>query len=271
MVDGTALGDFLKARRGRLGPADVGLNAGSRRRVPGLRREEVAALAGISADYYLRIEQGRVEAPSAQVLNALARALQLDGASSYHLHALAASSTVAPSDPADRLDDGTALLLDQLAVPAFVASRYLDCLASNALARALSPSFSPGRNLLRQIFLDPAERRLHLDWDETAASVVGGLRFAAGTRTADRRLAAMVTALTDESEEFGVLWSGAPVGYRPSGDSHLLHPLVGELHLRRHRFDIPDSGGQHLHVYHAEPGSESEERLGRLRAGGEAG
>jgi hypothetical protein len=157
------------------------------------------------------------------------------------------------------------LLLDQLAVPAFVASRYLDCLAANTLARALSPSFAPGHNLIYQLFLDPSERRLHLDWDDAALSVVGGLRQAAGATPDDSRLNTIVEDLSTHSDEFRAYWAAAPVGYRPSGDSHLLHPLVGALHLRRHRFDVPDSGKQHLHLYHAEPGSSSADGLARLR------
>ena len=141
----------------------AGIPGGSRGRVPGLRREELAALAGINADYYLRIEQGRVDSPSAQVLDALARALRLDQASTACLHALAdttsRAASVTPSGLAPRLAD----LVDQLTPPALIVDRYLDCLVSNALARALSPNFAPGRNLLRQMFLDPAERRLHED------------------------------------------------------------------------------------------------------------
>jgi hypothetical protein len=192
--------------------------------------------------------------------------LQLDEPSTAHLHQLAQiDDRITPGD-GDRLVSDTELLLDQLAVPAFVASRYLDCLASNALARALSPNFVPGRNLLRQLFLDPAERRLHLDWEDAAVSVVGGLRQATGVAPSDDRLNTIVTELSEKSDEFRALWSRAPVGYRPSGDSHLLHPLIGELHLHRHRFDIPGSDGQHLHLYHAEPGSSSAERIPRLHA-----
>ncbi|WP_431279919.1 helix-turn-helix domain-containing protein [Leifsonia poae] len=265
MVDETALGAFLKARRGRLRPADVGLASSSRRRVPGLRREELAALAGISTDYYLRIEQGRVAHPSAQVLDALARVLRLDERSAVHLRQLAGLGEPIATDEADLVEPGLQELLDQLDVPAYIVSRYLDCLASNALARALSPNYAPGHNLLRQLFVDPAERALHLDWNDAAASVVGGLRQVAGAASSDPRLNGIVYDLSERSDEFRMLWSRAEVGYRPSGDSHMLHPLVGELHLQRRRFDLPESGGQHIHLYFVEPGSESAERLNALR------
>lgn len=267
MTSGNALGDFLKARRGHLQPSDVGLIGGSRRRVAGLRREELAALAGISADYYLRIEQGRITNPSTQVLDALARALRLDAPSTAHLHTLAGGATL----PAvtETLGAGIADLVDQLAVPALVVGRYLDCLASNRMARVLSPNYVPGRNLLRQILVDPAERQLHVDWDDAVAGLVGGLRQVAGVAAGDAKLGALVDELARRSDHFAELWARADVGFRPAGSSHMRHPQVGELRLLRQRFDIPDSGGQHLHLYHAAPGSESADRLRRLglRAG----
>jgi transcriptional regulator with XRE-family HTH domain len=262
VASGNALGDFLKARRDQVQPAEVGLPVAPRRRVPGLRREELAGLAGISADYYLRIEQGRAASPSAQVLDALARALRLDNAATAHMHALAAG---APEAPVERVDPALVVLVEQLSVPAFVAGRYQDCLASNALASRLSPAFSPGCNMLRQLFVDPAQRELHIDWDDATAGVVGGLRQVAGTTPHDPRLLVLVDEMTASSERFAMLWARADVGFRPAGGSHLRHPEVGELHLHRQRFDIPDSGGQHLHLYSAEPGSESERRLERLR------
>lgn len=266
MASGNALGDFLKARRGQLKPADVGLAEGPRRRVPGLRREELAGLAGISLDYYLRIEQGRVERPSAQVLTALARALQLDAASTTHLHSLAWTGVSGPEIVGDHLDPGLAILVDQLSVPALVVGRYLDCLASNALARALSANFMPGCNLLRQLLLDPTERDLHVDWEHATAGIVGGLRQVAGSMPTDPRLQGLVDELCCRSEWFATEWARADVGFRPAGTSHMRHPRVGDLHLYRQRFDIPDSNGQHLHLYYALPGSDSERKLAELRS-----
>ncbi|WP_036474939.1 helix-turn-helix transcriptional regulator [Mycobacterium sp. URHD0025] len=264
MTSGNALGDYLRLRRGRVRPDDVGLVAGPRRRVNGLRREELAALAGISADYYLRIEQGRNAHPSAQILDALARALRMDAAASAHLHQLARDHRPTPAG-VEQVSDDIVSLIDQLGLPAFVAGRCLDCLASNQLARKLSPNFTPGRNLLRSLFLDPAERQLHLDWDDAAAGVVGGLREATAGETHDPRLDELVDELCVNSASFAEFWAKADVGYRPAGTSRLHHPEVGELLFRRNRFAIPDSDGQHLQIYHPEPGTATSEKLALLK------
>lgn len=263
MTSGTALGEYLRLRRGRVRPEDVGLVPGPRRRVAGLRREELAALAGISADYYLRIEQGRNAHPSAQILDSLARALGLDAAATTHLHELARIDRPTFTGT-ESVGEDILGLIEQLAVPAFVAGRYLDCLASNSLARALSPSFTPGLNLLRQLFLDPADRRLHVDWDDATAGVVGGLRQVAGGDITDPHRTALVDELRVRSTRFDMLWTRADIGYRPAGTTQLRHPLVGELQLRRNRFHIPDSDGQHLQTYHAVPGTETAQRLAQL-------
>jgi transcriptional regulator with XRE-family HTH domain len=258
-----ALGEYLRLRRGQVRPEDVGLVPGLRRRVEGLRREELAALAGISADYYLRIEQGRTTHPSPQILDALARALRMDASATAHLHELARDDRRVYSGP-ERVSDHIVTLIDQLRVPAFVAGRCLDCLASNQPARALSPNFTPGQNLLRQLFLDPAERRLHLDWDAAAAGVVAGLRQIAGGHTADPRLDSLVDELCARSDRFQSLWAQGEVGYRRAGTSHMQHPTVGELLLHRTRFPIPDSDGQHLQLYHAPPNTDTAMRLAEL-------
>lgn len=263
MASGNALGEYLRLRRSQVRPEDVGLVPGPRRRVEGLRREELAALAGISADYYLRIEQGRNAHPSPQILDALVRALRMDAAASAHLHRLARGNRSSYAG-SEHVSVDILSLLDQLSVPAFVAGRCLDCLASNPLARALSPNFAPGHNLLRQLFLDPAERRLHVDWDEATAGVVGGLRQIAGGENTDPRLDTIVDELSASSDRFRLLWFRADVGYRPAGTSHLRHPRAGELHLLRNRFPIPDSDGQHLQIYHPAPGTDVAEKLALL-------
>src|ERR1700759_90283 len=146
----SALGDYLRARREQVRPEDVGLDSGPRRRVPGLRREELATLAGISADYYLRLEQGRDKHPSSQVLHALADALRLDTKATAHLHRLAGlQATRSAQSLAGTAADGIDLLIDQIPLPTIVANRYQDVLAANAIARALSPGFAPGGNFLR--------------------------------------------------------------------------------------------------------------------------
>jgi transcriptional regulator with XRE-family HTH domain len=259
------LGDYLRARRDLVRPEDAGLIPGDRRRVPGLRREELAMLAGISPDYYLRLEQGRDQHPSVQVLDALARALQLDAAAAAHLHELASPRSRRRQRPrAERVPAGIAQLINQLPMPAYVSGRFLDVLAANALARALSPNFTPGRNLVRQLFLDPSDRDLHLDWERATAGVVGGLRAAAGADPGDPRLAALVGELSIRSDRFRGLWARADVGHRREGTSHMQHPQVGELHLRRDKLDVPGSGGQQVVIFHAEPGTESAQALALL-------
>jgi transcriptional regulator with XRE-family HTH domain len=260
-----ALGDYLRARRDLTRPEDVGLIAGERRRVPGLRREELAMLAGISSDYYLRLEQGRDQHPSAQVLDALAEALSLDAAAVAHLHKLARPKTRRPPRPrAERVPVSVAHLIGQLPMPAFVVGRYLDVLASNSLARALSPNFTPGRNVLRQLFLDPSDRELHLDWERVTASVVGGLRLAVGAECEDPQVAVLIGELSIRSDRFRTLWARADVGHRHDGTSHMQHPQVGELHLLRAKLDIVGADGLQLLIYHAEPGTKSAQALALL-------
>jgi transcriptional regulator with XRE-family HTH domain len=261
-----ALGDFLRARRGQVRPEDVGLVAGARRRVRGLRREELATLAGISFEYYLRLEQGRDKNPSAQVLDALARALRLDIKAAEYLHQLASpTSSRHEHASVEVAADDTRELIEQFAMPAIVASRCLDVLAANSIARALSPGFAPGQNFLRWRLLDPAARDLYVDWDEATDVAVSGLREAAASDPDDPRLRSMIDELSTLSERFRELWARADVGYR-LGIIHMRHPVVGDLFLSRNRFNIPHSGGQHMLIYRAEPGSETAHALEVLRS-----
>ena len=265
-ANSNALGDYLRARRGQVRPEDVGLVPGARRRVQGLRREELATLAGISSDYYLRLEQGRDKNPSAQVLDALARALLLDIKATEHLHQLAvASGSHRDHGYVETVTDGVDELIEQFAMPAIVASRCLDVLAANSIARALSPGFTPGENFLRWRLLEPAARDFYVDWDEATDVAVSGLREAAASDPTDPRLRSVIDELLAASERFRELWARADVGYRV-GIMHMRHPKVGDLHLQRNRFNIPHSGGQHLLIYRAEPGSESAAALDALRA-----
>lgn len=258
-----ALGDFLRARREQVKPEDVGLVGGTRRRVAGLRREELALLAGISSDYYLRLEQGRDTNPSAQVLDALARVLQLDVKATEYLHQLAnppGQRDLAGVDAVDGVDE----LIDLFPMPTIVVNRCLDVLAANPLARALSPGFAPGQNFLRWRLFEPAARELFADWDDATDIAVSGLREAAGSNPDDPRLAAVVDELSATSERFRELWARADVGYRAIV-MHMRHPKVGDLYLRTNRFNIPHSGGQHMLTYRAEPGSDTAAALEVLR------
>jgi transcriptional regulator with XRE-family HTH domain len=265
-ANSNALGDYLRARRGQVRPEDVGLVPGARRRVQGLRREELATLAGISSDYYLRLEQGRDKNPSAQILDALARALRLDVKATEYLHQLASPASGRREEgTVEVAADGSAELIEQFAMPAIVANRCLDVLAANSIARALSAGFVPGQNFLRWRLLEPAARDLYVDWDNATDVAVSGLREAAASDPNDPRLRLLIDELFAASERFGELWARADVGYRVDA-VHMRHPDVGDLYLHPNRFNIPHSGGQHLLTYRAEPGSESAAALDALRA-----
>jgi transcriptional regulator with XRE-family HTH domain len=226
----------------------------------------LATLAGISSEYYLRLEQGRDKNPSAQILDALARALRLDIKATAYLHQLA-SPTGRRRDHAgmEAAADNTGELIEQFSMPAIVAGRCLDVLAANSIARALSPGFAPGENFLRWRLLDPAARDLYVNWDEATDIAVSGLREAAASDPDDPRLRLMIDELSALSERFRELWARADVGYRASV-IHMRHPVVGDLYLHSNRFNIPHSGGQHLLTYRAEPGSESARALEMLRS-----
>lgn len=220
-------------------------------------------LAGISSDYYLRLEQGRDKHPSAQILDALARALQLDIKGTEYLHQLASggrSEQPHLQTAADGLDE----LIDQFPMPAIVASRYQDVLAANPIARALSPGFAPGQNFLRWRLVDPTAREFFVDWDEATDVAVSGLREVAGSASDDPRMRALIDELSAASPRFRELWARADVGYR-AGITHMRHPDVGDLYLRRNRLSVPHSGGQHLIIFRAEPGSPSAKALQALR------
>lgn len=251
----TALGEMLKARRAVLRPDEVGLSTSGRRRVAGLRRDEVAALAGVSEPYLKRLELGRADNPSAQVLDALARALRLDSDATAHLHLLATAPAEPDSDEPEVAWPGVSQLLDAwVDTPAYVRGRTFDVLASNALALALTPMYTPRRNLIRSTFLDPDVRVLFPEWPAIADSAVGGLRAAAGT---DRggRIEALVAELADSSEEFRIRWARHDV--HPTRDETKVynHPVLGRLTLRRHVLPVASSGGQTIIAYQAEPGS----------------
>jgi transcriptional regulator with XRE-family HTH domain len=264
-VDGSnALGEFLRARRALVRPADVGLPGGGLRRVPGLRREEVAMLAGISSDYYLRLEQGRDRNPSVQVLEAVARVLRLDADATAHLVGLA-QGRPAPVRSGRRSRQVPASLLQLIdgwpRTAAYIQNRYTDCLAANALATALTPNYRPGVNLLRAVFLDPAERALRRDWADLTAEGVAALRSGAGADPDDPRLRDLVGELSLRSERFRTLWARHEVRPRRGRISHLSHPRVGDLDLRSDKLSVDGTDGLTLVVFHAEPGSRDAELL----------
>lgn len=265
MSEESRLGDYLRARRELVTPEDIGLPVHGIRRVPGLRREEVAMLAGISSDYYLRLEQGRDRNPSAQVLDALARVLRLDETATGHLHQLAAARPRAHRRPLRRtVPPATAQLLRAIGLPAFVTDRSLDVIAANALATALVPSVRVGENRLRSFFLDPAEQALHTDWTHTASRCVAAFRRRLGPDVDDPRVVRLVGELSLASEEFRRVWARHDVRPLGTGPIGMNHPQVGELNLTMSKLDVDGPDGMMLALYHAEPGTEDAERLALL-------
>ncbi|GAA4692660.1 helix-turn-helix transcriptional regulator [Phytohabitans rumicis] len=261
------LGEFLRARRELARPGDFGLPDPGRRRVPGLRREEVALLAGMSADYYVRLEQGRDKHPSEQVVEALARVFSLDDEGLAHLRELARPVTRRRRQPR-RPERVSPSLLRLLAAwsgtPALVLGRYLDVLANNALAAAVNHCSVRGQNQLRVAFLEPDARCIYADWATVAAETVASLRASAGTDLDDPRLTELVGELSLKSEDFRRLWARHDVKAKTAGTKRLIHPMVGEMTLSYETFTVNGAAGQLLIVYHAEPGSPSEHALALL-------
>jgi transcriptional regulator with XRE-family HTH domain len=265
MTGSNALGEYLRARRELVDPTDAGLRVIGVRRTPGLRREEVATLAGISADYYLRLEQGRDRNPSAPVLEALARVFGLDPTATHYLLGLSAPRPAAPKRPRrEVVPTGIRQLLDALDLPAFVESRMFDVLAANRLATALSPNIRPGENRLRSLFVDDDERDLYPDWDQATGGIVAAFRSSIGTEIDDPRIASLVGELSLASEAFRRLWARHDVRALAGAPVRMRHPQVGLLELRREKLPIGDSDGQVLVIYHAEPGSDSARSLALL-------
>jgi transcriptional regulator with XRE-family HTH domain len=258
------LGEYLRARRELTDPADVGLPVVGVRRTPGLRREEVATLAGVSADYYLRLEQGRDRNPSPQVLAALARVFRLDPTATQYLLSLSSARPTTPRRRRETVPAGVRQLLAAVELPAFVENRMFDVLAVNRLATALSPCTKPGENRLRSVFLDQAERDLYPDWERATAGLVAAFRTSLGTDVDDPRIAQLVGELSLASERFRRLWARHDVKALGGETARMNHPAVGPLDLRREKLTIGDSGGQLLVIYHAEPGSDSARALVRL-------
>lgn len=271
------LSEFLRTRRAKLRPGDVGLpEFGRHRRVPGLRREELAQLAGVSVAYYTRLEQGNGRNVSAEVLDAIARALRLTDAESAHLTHLAKPARHKKKRrPArvQRVRKGLLYLLDSMdGIPAYVTGARSDVLAWNAMAAAVFGDWGalpPGeRNWARLVFLSPAYRDLFVNWDSKASDMVSYLRLYAGCHPDDPELSALVGELSVKSDEFRRLWATHNVKEKGHGVKLLRHPLVGELTLSYETLKLPDDEEQHLVTYHAEPGSESAQSLRLLASWG---
>ncbi len=263
-----ALAEFLRTRRGRIGPADVGLPGGTgTRRTPGLRREELAALAGVSVDYYTRIEQGRETAPSDAVLGALARALRLTD--DEHAHLLALADQAAGRTPRRPLAaprpvrPGLRLLLETVRPsPAYVLDEVNDVLAANPEGLALMPGLGDPpparRNTIRYTFLHPAARTLFADWERVARNSVAHLHTA--EPAAAERTAALVAELSAASHEFAALWRRHEVWVKRGGETAFRHPVIGSLTLTNEVLGVSGDGRRVL-VYQAAPGSAEHDAL----------
>ncbi|MDV6297380.1 helix-turn-helix transcriptional regulator (plasmid) [Rhodococcus aetherivorans] len=263
---GLELGEFLKVRRALVAPPE----SGTRRRVPGLRREEVAALAGVSCDYYTRLEQGRHKRPSETVLYALAEALQLDDLATRHLldlaRAIAAPQRRLPTASVQRVRPSLHRLLDTFTEhPAFIRGRRTDVLAMNKLAALLLTDFpakpARDRNLLRWALLDEEARQRYVDWEKVVSSMVGTLRLDAGRHPDDPLLAQLVGDLSVRSEQFRRWWADHRVVERRDGIKRLDHPLVGRIDVFYEALEVTGEADQTLFVYSTDPGSESESKL----------
>ncbi|MDF2708799.1 MAG: transcriptional regulator [Nonomuraea muscovyensis] len=269
MDTGRELGDFLRSRRARLRPEDAGLTTyGERRRVAGLRREEVALLAGVSVPYYVRLEQGRAANASDEILDAIARALVLDATERAHLRNLARPRPAARG-PAPRVRPTVQRMLDTAGTPAFVLGRRAELLAANRLAAVLffggtdaEPDLpAEGLNCARLVFLDPSFRALYRNWEDKARETVAFVRLDAGRHPDDRQLATLIGELSMKSPDFRRMWAEHDVRERSTGKVHLDHPLAGELLLDYETLRVGDDPDQALVTYLAEPGSAAEQAL----------
>jgi transcriptional regulator with XRE-family HTH domain len=266
------IAEFLASRRARTTPDMAGLPAYGKRRVPGLRREEVASLAGVSVEYYRRLERGNVSGASESVLEALAAALQLDDAERAHLFDLArAANPVAPRrrrPVQQRIRPVVQQILDTIGAPALVRNARVDYLGANALGRALyAPLFESREqpaNSARFTFLDPAAPGFYPDWDRVSSDLVAHLRSEAGRNPYDRGLSDLVGELSTRSEEFRVRWAAHNVRFHQTGVKRIHHPVVGELHLNYEAMELAADTGLTISVYAAEPGSASAQALDLL-------
>jgi transcriptional regulator with XRE-family HTH domain len=261
--------DFLRTRRDRITPAQAGILGGTRRRVPGLRREEVATSAGISVEYYARIERGDLRGVSVEVLDAIARTLHLDEAETDHLHDLAEAAGPParrrPREAEQPFPESLQRFVDAVSVPVWVRDRRMDMVAANPVARALyEPVLTDPAargNTARFVFFSPAARIFFPDWEDNASGIVATLRTYAGQSPRDRRLSDLIGELATRSDDFRVRWAAHDVRHHRTGIKRIHHPEVGDLELAYEAMDFPAHPDWFMFGYTAAAGSPSEERL----------
>jgi transcriptional regulator with XRE-family HTH domain len=267
------LPQFLISRRAKVTPEQVGLPSYGQRRVPGLRREEVASLAGVSVEYYKRLERGNATGASDGVLEGLADALRLDDAERAHLFDLArAASPIAPRrqrrPTQQRVRPAVQRILDTIAAPATASNMRCDYLAANQLGRALyTPLFESREqppNSARFTFLDPAAQEFFVDWEKAAKDLVAALRSMAGRNPHDRALSDLVGELSTRSDAFRTWWAAHNVRHHQTGIKRLHHPVVGDLDLSYDVMELAADNGLRLAIFTAERGSRSQEALDLL-------
>ncbi|MEV4997954.1 helix-turn-helix domain-containing protein [Streptomyces niveus] len=250
---GEPLAAFLRARRDRVRPEHHGLAPGPQRQVPGLRRDEVALLAGISTDYYVRLEQGRERRPSPAVVKGLCRALLLDAAAERYLRELsvveAPQAVEGSGMDADRLD-AVHQLLGSMTVPALLVNRWLDIVDSNALGDRLHEGLEPRDNYARMVFLAPGAREFFTDWPELARCVVAALRAQAGSEAGSARLARLLPELLAHSEVFKAAWGEHHLYEKAIDHKQFQHPRAGSLALDQHVLELPGSEGHRIWAFH---------------------
>lgn len=267
------ISQFLRSRRAKLSPEQAGFASAGHRRVSGLRREEVAVIAGVSVEYYKRIERGALAGVSSEVLGAIVDALNLDEAEAAYLFNLARAANRTPktSGPAgpQRVRPGIRRVLDAMVgSPASVLNERMDLLAVNDLGRGLYSEVLESEiargNSARFAFLDPRAREFHLDWDKSADQIAATLRGNVGRNPGDRGLSNLVGELATQSDEFSRRWAAHDVRYHHTGRKRINHPIVGELEFDYEMIELPSDPGFTILTYFAEPGSSTSERLALL-------